>query len=100
MELLYSLDPVPDYTKTTVQTAIKIHHTEKEGDILCFLTGKCMALHNFLTVFLLDHACWRFVNEYHSMFCHHYIYSIVIVVPVYRFFVALGTKITTTTIKR
>ena len=39
VEILYSLDPVPDYVKATVETVLKIHFTEKEGDILTFLTG-------------------------------------------------------------
>ena len=39
VEILYSLDPVPDYVKATVETAIKIHLQEREGDILAFLTG-------------------------------------------------------------
>ena len=40
VEILYCLDPVPDYVKATVETAMKIHLTENEGDILAFLTGK------------------------------------------------------------
>jgi hypothetical protein len=32
--------PVPDYLKATVETITKIHHAEKEGDILAFLTGQ------------------------------------------------------------
>ena len=40
VEILYSLDPIPDYVKGTVETAVKIHQNEREGDILAFLTGK------------------------------------------------------------
>ena len=32
--------PVPDYVKATVDTVMKIHRSEKEGDILAFLTGQ------------------------------------------------------------
>ena len=39
VDILYSLDPVPNYLKSTVETVIRIHQTEKEGDVLTFLTG-------------------------------------------------------------
>ncbi|XP_025033358.1 probable ATP-dependent RNA helicase DHX35 isoform X1 [Python bivittatus] len=32
--------PVPDYVKSTVETVMKIHHSEGDGDILAFLTGQ------------------------------------------------------------
>lgn len=32
--------PVPDYIKSTVETAMKIHQMENDGDILAFLTGQ------------------------------------------------------------
>ncbi|KAK2109989.1 ATPdependent RNA helicase [Saguinus oedipus] len=32
--------PVPDYIKSTVETVVKIHQTEGDGDILAFLTGQ------------------------------------------------------------
>lgn len=32
--------PVPDYIKSTVETAMKIHQMESDGDILAFLTGQ------------------------------------------------------------
>ena len=51
VEILYSLDPVPDYVKATVETVMKIHLTEKEGDILAFLTGSRTVNHfEFLTI--------------------------------------------------
>ena len=31
--------PLPDYVKATVDTVMKIHFNEKEGDVLAFLTG-------------------------------------------------------------
>lgn len=41
MELLFWYSsPVPDYLKATVDTITRIHHQEKEGDILAFLTGQ------------------------------------------------------------
>ena len=40
VDIHYSLDPVPDYLKATVETVMKIHHNEKEGDVLAFLTGQ------------------------------------------------------------
>lgn len=36
--LLFS--PVPDYVKATVETVLKIHETEDDGDVLAFLTGQ------------------------------------------------------------
>lgn len=32
-------DPVPDYVKAVVDTALKIHESDEPGDILAFLTG-------------------------------------------------------------
>ncbi|VDI31476.1 ATP-dependent RNA helicase DDX35, partial [Mytilus galloprovincialis] len=40
VDIHYSLDPVPDYLKCTVETVMKVHNSEKEGDILAFLTGQ------------------------------------------------------------
>lgn len=39
VDIHYTLDPVPDYVKATVDTIIKIHHNETPGDVLAFLTG-------------------------------------------------------------
>lgn len=39
VDIHYSIDPVPDYLKATVETVMKIHRGEKEGDVLAFLTG-------------------------------------------------------------
>lgn len=35
-----SNSPVPDYVKSTVETVMKIHQTEGDGDVLAFLTGQ------------------------------------------------------------
>ncbi|XP_048776032.2 probable ATP-dependent RNA helicase DHX35 isoform X2 [Ostrea edulis] len=40
VDIHYTIDPVPDYIKATVETITKIHHQEKEGNILAFLTGQ------------------------------------------------------------
>lgn len=40
VEVLYSADPVPDYVQESVNTVIKIHEQEDDGDILVFLTGQ------------------------------------------------------------
>lgn len=37
---LFVLSPVPDYVKATVETVLKIHETEDDGDVLAFLTGQ------------------------------------------------------------
>lgn len=31
---------MPDYVKATVETVLKIHETEDDGDVLAFLTGQ------------------------------------------------------------
>ncbi|XP_033626833.1 probable ATP-dependent RNA helicase DHX35 [Asterias rubens] len=40
VDVFYSLSPVPDYVKATVDTIMKLHKTEPAGDILAFLTGQ------------------------------------------------------------
>ncbi len=35
-----SSSPCPDYLKMTVETVMKIHFNEREGDVLVFLTGQ------------------------------------------------------------
>ncbi|KAG8430381.1 hypothetical protein GDO86_017906 [Hymenochirus boettgeri] len=40
VDVFYTQSPVPDYLKSTVQTVMKIHQSDKEGDILAFLTGQ------------------------------------------------------------
>ncbi|NXC43556.1 DHX35 helicase, partial [Penelope pileata] len=40
VDIFYIQSPVPDYIKSTVETAMKIHQTENDGDILAFLTGQ------------------------------------------------------------
>ena len=40
VEQYYSMDPVPDYIKGSVETVMKIHHNEDSGDVLVFLTGQ------------------------------------------------------------
>lgn len=44
-----ALSPVPDYVKATVETVLKIHETEDDGDVLAFLTGQVGAA---VTLFL------------------------------------------------
>lgn len=38
--ILSPCSPIPDYIKSTVETAMKIHQMENDGDILAFLTGQ------------------------------------------------------------
>ncbi|XP_058535533.1 probable ATP-dependent RNA helicase DHX35 isoform X1 [Ochotona princeps] len=40
VDIFYLQSPVPDYIKSTVETVMKIHQTEADGDILAFLTGQ------------------------------------------------------------
>ncbi|CAH1778822.1 unnamed protein product, partial [Owenia fusiformis] len=54
VDVFYSLDPVPDYVKATVETVMKIHHKEPEGDVLAFLTGMDEVEH--VTRLLIDEA--------------------------------------------
>ncbi|PKU29031.1 hypothetical protein llap_20665 [Limosa lapponica baueri] len=46
VDIFYIQSPVPDYVKSTVETAMKIHQMESDGDILAFLTGQDMTLAN------------------------------------------------------
>lgn len=38
------LSPVPDYVKATVETVVKIHEADEDGDVLAFLTGQVSGL--------------------------------------------------------
>uniref|UniRef100_A0A9J8C556 Probable ATP-dependent RNA helicase DHX35 n=1 Tax=Cyprinus carpio carpio TaxID=630221 RepID=A0A9J8C556_CYPCA len=40
VDIFYTVSPVPDYVKATVETVMKIHETEEDGDVLAFLTGQ------------------------------------------------------------
>lgn len=40
VEILYTPKPVQDYLAASIDTVIKIHKEEAEGDILLFLTGE------------------------------------------------------------
>ncbi|XP_007932942.1 probable ATP-dependent RNA helicase DHX35 [Orycteropus afer afer] len=40
VDIFYLQSPVPDYIKATVETVVKIHQTEGDGDVLAFLTGQ------------------------------------------------------------
>ncbi|XP_043351661.1 probable ATP-dependent RNA helicase DHX35 isoform X1 [Dermochelys coriacea] len=40
VDVFYIQSPVPDYVKSTVETVMKIHQSESDGDILAFLTGQ------------------------------------------------------------
>ncbi|XP_069508390.1 probable ATP-dependent RNA helicase DHX35 isoform X2 [Ambystoma mexicanum] len=46
VDVFHTQSPVPDYMKSTVETVMKIHQTEKEGDILAFLTGQVIVATN------------------------------------------------------
>lgn len=40
VDIHYTLSPVPDYLKTTIDTVMGIHKEEPHGDILAFVTGQ------------------------------------------------------------
>ncbi|XP_017714608.1 PREDICTED: probable ATP-dependent RNA helicase DHX35 isoform X2 [Rhinopithecus bieti] len=46
VDIFYLQSPVPDYIKSTVETVVKIHQTEGDGDILAFLTGQVIVATN------------------------------------------------------
>lgn len=52
----FVVSPVPDYVKATVETVMKIHETEDDGDVLAFLTGQASV--QFLTIFSLYLLSW------------------------------------------
>ena len=39
ISIYYAAEPVADYVKAVVDTALKIHESEEPGDVLAFLTG-------------------------------------------------------------
>ena len=40
VDIYYSLDPVPNYLTAAVETVVKLHRRENEGDVLVFVTGQ------------------------------------------------------------
>ncbi|XP_032701635.1 probable ATP-dependent RNA helicase DHX35 isoform X3 [Lontra canadensis] len=46
VDIFYLQSPVPDYIRSTVETVMKIHQTEGDGDILAFLTGQVIVATN------------------------------------------------------
>lgn len=40
VEVHYAPSPVSDYVKAAIEMVLRLHFTEPEGDILCFLTGE------------------------------------------------------------
>jgi len=40
VEIFYSQEPEPDYIEAAINTVVKIHQHEEEGDVLVFLTGE------------------------------------------------------------
>ncbi|RUS75928.1 hypothetical protein EGW08_016316, partial [Elysia chlorotica] len=39
VDIHYTLDPVPNYIKASVDTVMKIHFNEQSGDVIVFMTG-------------------------------------------------------------
>lgn len=58
LTLLFVLSPVPDYVKATVETVLKIHETEDDGDVLAFLTGQVSGH--------IVHATQPYFDHFHS----------------------------------
>ncbi|KAK2152383.1 hypothetical protein LSH36_330g06039 [Paralvinella palmiformis] len=54
VDVFYSLNPVPDYRKATVETVMKIHRSERPGDVLAFLTGQDEV--QYVVSLLIEHA--------------------------------------------
>ncbi|KAL4234591.1 ATP-dependent RNA helicase [Mactra antiquata] len=54
VDIHFTIDPVPDYIKATVDTIVKLHHNEGPGDVLAFLTG--MDEVNTVTKMLIEEA--------------------------------------------
>jgi len=40
VEIMYTPRPVQDYLSASIETTLRIHQEEAEGDILLFLTGE------------------------------------------------------------
>ncbi|XP_064641577.1 probable ATP-dependent RNA helicase DHX35 [Lineus longissimus] len=54
VDVHYSLDPLPNYLTAMVETIVKIHKSEKSGDVLAFLTGQDEVDH--VVRLLIEHA--------------------------------------------
>lgn len=61
--LICPFSPVPDYIKSTVETVMKIHQTEGDGDILAFLTGQVIPLGLFSVINRHVRAAPEFIQE-------------------------------------
>lgn len=56
--------PVPDYVKATVETVLKIHETEDDGDVLAFLTGQVRSVSAVSTQMLEEIMMhWKALTE-------------------------------------
>lgn len=70
-EMYFYLSPVPDYVKATVETVMKIHETEDDGDVLAFLTGQVSGqpfLNNLHLTDLKDKDC---ISWFHLSFNYY-----------------------------
>lgn len=60
------LSPVPDYVKATVETVVKIHEADEDGDVLAFLTGQVtVLLFNFAFIISWSHLTGSFCISIH-----------------------------------
>uniref|UniRef100_A0A7M4F132 RNA helicase n=1 Tax=Crocodylus porosus TaxID=8502 RepID=A0A7M4F132_CROPO len=56
VDVFYIQSPVPDYVKSTVETVMKIHQMENDGDILAFLTGQVIVATNIAETSITIHG--------------------------------------------
>ncbi|KAJ7400248.1 putative ATP-dependent RNA helicase DHX35 [Pitangus sulphuratus] len=56
VDIFYLQSPVPDYIKSTVETTMKIHQMENDGDILAFLTGQVIVATNIAETSITVHG--------------------------------------------
>lgn len=71
------IEPVPDYVKAVVDTALKIHEAEEPGDVLAFLTG--MDEVDRAVSLLSDHA--NLIKEGRRKY-----YELAIIIIIFHFF--------------
>lgn len=61
------LSPVPDYVKATVETVVKIHEADEDGDILAFLTGQVVGLLSPYNISFLHPLSFLIWYSYYSI---------------------------------
>ena len=58
VQIFYADSPLPEYLKASVETVIKIHESQPDGDILLFLTGQ-EQVETVCRYFAIEQTIWK-----------------------------------------